>query len=101
MSKFLASLLFVMFFAILITMGKQLYDREIKPYFIFKDFCEARDDFCYCSFGECEFKTSSYTKYTNGVLIDSGMSNDTLELCKLAERLEEKEVLFKVGCANE
>lgn len=65
---------------------------EYQEYKIYKDFCEQRPNFCYCSFdsGGCEFKTS-WSSIT-------GLSNDTLELCDLATKLNDKETLFKVSC---
>jgi len=63
---------------------------EVRDYWKYEDFCEERPNFCYCSFGECEFKKSwSSTE---------GLSQDTKDLCKLAKELEDKKTIFKVGC---
>jgi len=77
----------------------------IAEYNIYNDFCNERPNFCYCSLwdmGGCEFKTLSYssTQMTNGVLTNSssGMSEDTKALCELATKLEDEEMIFKVGC---
>ena len=72
--------------------------QDIDSYTEYKNFCKERPAFCYCDWGECEFKTSSSTSYTNGILTDDSMSNDTTDLCKLATRLNDKEMLFKIGC---
>ena len=71
---------------------------DYNEYKVYKDFCEQRPTFCYCDYFSCEFKTSSSTQYTNGVLVSDSMSKETLELCDLATKLNDKETLFKVGC---
>jgi hypothetical protein len=64
--------------------------KEVYEYSQYKDFCEQRPSFCYCSWFSCEFKTS-WSSVT-------GFSNETKELCDLATKLNDKETLFKVGC---
>ena len=75
---------------------------EMDKYNKYQDFCEIRPNCCYCELGECSFKTSSYssTQITNGILTNSskGMSDDTKNLCELAKQLNDKKVLFDVGC---
>ena len=75
---------------------------DLKQYREYKSFCQERQDFCYCEWGECEFmtQTSYSTNYVNGNLINnsSSMSEDTIELCKLAKSLDDKEILFRTGC---
>ena len=85
----------VYFFA---TLGKAEFDK----YTAYKEFCEERPTFCHCEWFECEYKTkSSYqSSYVNGKLTyeSNQMSNDTLELCKLANKLNDKKMQFKAGC---
>ena len=61
-----------------------------KDYREYKSFCKERPTYCYCSLGNCEFKTS-WSSF-------NGFSNETKELCDLAIKLEDKEMIFKVGC---
>ena len=63
---------------------------EAKNFEEYQSFCEQRPNFCYCSYGECEFKTSWSSI--------NGFSQDTKDLCELATKLEDKKILFKVGC---
>ena len=53
-------------------------------------FCEERPCFCYCNYFSCEFKTSWSSQ--------TGFSNETIELCNLAKKLNDKEMIFKAGC---
>lgn len=80
-------------------------EEDVKNYKEYKEFCEERPDFCYCAWFECEYKTSSWTstKIINGKLINnsSGISKETKELCDLATKLEDKKMLFKIGCLKE
>jgi len=65
--------------------------QEYKQMKAYKSFCEDKTDFCYCElFSRCVFKTSWSSK--------EGLSEDTKELCKLANELNDKETLFKSGC---
>lgn len=61
--------------------------KEVKAY---KEFCATRPSFCFCSTWECQFKTS-----WNSL---EGLSQDTKELCVLANSLKDKETMFKAGC---
>jgi hypothetical protein len=74
-----------------------LVKSEIKDYTDYKEyknFCKDKSDFCYCDMnvvlGKCSFKTQWSS-------VD-GLSNDTIELCALANRLNDKEIIFEVGC---
>lgn len=63
-------------------------------YKAYNDFCKERPDFCYCKgLISCEFRTSQTC-----VNSKCDFSKDTKDLCKLAESLKDKEVIFKVGC---
>jgi hypothetical protein len=64
--------------------------KEQKLYNEYQSFCKDKVNFCYCSYGECEFKTQWSSV--------NGLSNDTNELCKLANKLDDKKTLFKAGC---
>lgn len=80
---------------------------DVRNYKEYKTFCNKRPNFCYCSFrdGGCTFRaqTIKSAQYVNGVLTktSSSMSNDTLELCKLAKKLDDRETLFKAGCNDD
>jgi len=63
---------------------------EVKEYNEYKSFCKERPNFCYCSWGECEFKTS-----WNSII---GLDNNTIALCELANKLNNTKMIFKVGC---
>ena len=82
------ALIMVMVYTIY-TLSVSVY-HDVSDYNKYKDFCEDRTNFCYCSYGECDFKTS-YSSI-------SGMSNDTKDLCALAKELNDKQVLFRTGC---
>jgi len=66
-----------------------LYD-EKKQFDTYKNFCKDRPNFCYCDSISCEYKTSWSS--TNG------LSEDTKELCEIAKQLNDKKMLFKIGC---
>jgi len=61
-----------------------------KEYNTYKTFCEDKPEFCYCSMFACEYKTQWSSV--------NGLSNDTIELCELANKLNDKETFFKAGC---
>ena len=63
---------------------------ELNEYNIYKDFCEERPTFCYCSLFECEFKTLWSSR--------DGFSEDTKELCKIVKELNDTKMAFKIGC---
>jgi hypothetical protein len=75
---------------------------EYAEYKEYNKFCKERPLFCYCSWGECEFKTRTWTssQTINGELTEnsSGMSKETEEICELANKLNDKKMLFKIGC---
>ena len=63
---------------------------NINEYNEYKAFCKERPTFCRCSWGDCTFKTSwSSVK---------GYSQDTQDLCELADLLDDEETIFEVGC---
>ena len=67
---------------------------DYQKYKAYNTFCEERPDFCYCKgVLSCEFRTSS-TCINN----ECNYSQDTIDLCKLAESMADKEVIFRVGC---
>jgi len=63
---------------------------KVDDYNKYKDFCEERPTYCYCRFGECTFKSSWSSK--------AGLSQDTKDLCELAEILDDKKMIFDIGC---
>ena len=77
--------------ALLIWFGIYLKE-QYSDYKEYKEFCEERSDFCYCSLfeGGCEFKLQWNSQ--------DGPSKDVLELCELANKLNDKEMIFKAGC---
>lgn len=64
--------------------------QEYDKYKEYKIFCEERPDFCYCDFHECSYKSS---KTCVGSVCT--LSKESQELCDLATRLEDKEMIFK------
>lgn len=71
--------------------------QEYETQQIYSNFCDSRPTFCYCNAVGCEFKTSSSSTWTNGILINNSMSEDTIALCKIATERKDKETIFKVG----
>ena len=68
-------------------------------YNTYKDFCSDKPSICYCSgFLICEFKTSSSQHCLNGNCSEYILDKNTIELCKIAKELNDKEIMFKVGC---
>lgn len=71
--------------------------KDYQMYKIYTNFCEDKPNFCYCdwftTYRRCEFK-SQWSSQT-------GLSNETIQLCELAKSLKDKETLFKAGCYNE
>jgi len=85
---------FLIILAGLIVLNYWFWAGDIKEYTAYKDFCEDRTNFCYCSsWNGCEFKTSWSSI--------NGLSEDTKALCELATKLNDKKILFKVGCDGE
>jgi len=81
---FVIIILFGLFIAWKMTMS------SIDDYGEYKAFCKERKDFCRCSWGDCTFKT----KWSS---VD-GFSQDTEDLCELADLLDDEKVIFEVGC---
>ena len=71
---------------------------EYKEYKTYKNFCADKTEFCYCEHFECEFRTSRTEKWINGELVSDEFSNQTKELCKLAKELDDKKIMYRVGC---
>ena len=91
--------LFIIFFLIIIAVNIFLWYPDYKEYNAYKNFCENRPNFCYCSLlDNCEFKIQTSQKCINNNCNELLLSNNTLELCKLAEELNDKNMLFKAGC---
>jgi hypothetical protein len=93
LSWFQAFILFGLLIIALIGMlhlGQKLID-EHNQYREYKQFCEERPTFCYCNLlGGCEFKTSWSSL--------DGLSEDTKALCELANKLDDKKIIFRAGC---
>jgi hypothetical protein len=82
---------FVLFFTGIIVFSVIGLNRVLIQYKEYKSFCDSKPSFCYCSFIEgCTFKLQYSTL--------NGYSNDTLEFCKLADKLKDKQGLFEAGC---
>jgi hypothetical protein len=71
---------------------------EVKHVNAYKDFCEKRYNFCYCNWMGCEFRVQKTQKYLNGSLVSNEFSEDTIAICNLAKKLNDKKMLFKIGC---
>lgn len=67
--------------------------KDYNEYEIYKSFCEDKTDFCYCSTFQCIFKTQWSSI--------SGLNNESKELCNIARELNDKEVIFEIGCEND
>ena len=63
---------------------------NINEYNEYKSFCKERPTFCRCSWGDCTFKS----KWSSV----SGFSQDTQDLCELADLLDDEKMIFEVGC---
>lgn len=86
--KMLITCILLSFAISLVFIGIESY-KEYKEY---KEFCEGREDFCICEYGECEFKSQWSS--------NEGLSKDTKDLCELAERFDDKKMIFRVGCGR-
>jgi len=67
----------------------------------YSKFCKHNTNLCYCDiFDGCSFKLShSYsTSYTNGELINNSTNSNVKELCALAKKLNDKEMMFDAEC---
>lgn len=84
----------IVLLVILGVFGYKILSEEWNDYQEYKQFCHERPNFCYCSLssGGCEYKLS-----WNSV---DGLSEDTKALCKLAKKLDDKEMEFKAGCGE-
>ena len=60
---------------------------SVEEYNEYKAFCKERPTFCRCSWGDCTFKSPV-----------SGFSQDTQDLCELADLLDDEKMIFEVGC---
>ena len=89
--------LLVIFLIIIYYLMSSIY-HDIKSYKEYEAFCDGKQDLCYCYDWSCEFKTSSSQTCINNNCSNIQLSEDTQELCNLAKELNDKEVLFKIGC---
>jgi hypothetical protein len=64
----------------------------------YKNFCEDKPKFCYCDFMSCEFKGFEYQSCINDNCTELIKDNNTLQLCEIAKKLNDKEVIFKANC---
>ena len=62
---------------------------SIEDYNQYKAFCKERPTFCRCSWGDCTFK-SQWSSVSG--------SQDTQDLCELADLLDDEKMIFEVGC---
>jgi hypothetical protein len=73
----------------------------INNYLTYDEFCKNNTDLCYCDlFNGCTFRLShsSSTSIINGVQINSSQSNNVKELCDLARKIKDKQMLFDAEC---
>jgi len=74
---------------------------QINGYMTYSKFCKNNTDLCYCDlFNGCSFKLShsSSTSTVNGVQVSSSQSNNVKELCDLARKIKDKQMLFDAEC---
>ena len=73
----------------------------VNRYFTYDEFCKNNTDLCYCDlFNGCSFKLShsSSNSIINGVQVSSSQSNNVKELCDLARKINDKQMLFDAEC---
>ena len=70
--------------------GWKITISSVEDYNQYKSFCKERPTFCRCSWGDCTFK-SQWSSV-------SGLSQDTQDLCELADLLDDEKMIFEVGC---
>lgn len=74
---------------------------QVRGYMTYSKFCKNHTDLCYCDlFNGCSFKMvhSSSTSTVNGVQVTSSQSNNVKELCDLARKIKDKQMLFDAEC---
>ena len=88
--SFVVSFILIVFLIIVLIMIIPSAVNEYKRNIEYNAFCEERPNFCYCDRISCEYKTSWSSV--------NGFSKETTELCNLAKKLNDKKMLFEVGC---
>jgi len=75
---------------IIFLVSTEIIIKDYREYKEYKDFCEEREDFCFCEKLVCEFKTQWSS--------EGGLSKDSKDLCELAKKLKDKRIRFQIGC---
>ena len=84
------SIIFIVFILLGLTFAWKMTMSSVDEYNEYKAFCKERPTFCRCSWGDCTFK-SQWSSVT-------GFSQDTQDLCELADLLDDEKMIFEVGC---
>ena len=84
------SIIFIVFILLGLTFAWKMTMSSVDEYNEYKAFCKERPTFCRCSWGDCTFKS----KWSSV----SGLSQDTQDLCELADLLDDEKMIFEVGC---
>jgi hypothetical protein len=95
--------IFIVGIALLVLFGMGIYylHTQVNGYITYSKFCKNNTDLCYCDlFNGCSFKLShSYSTSTiNGVQVSSSQSTNVKELCDLARKIKDKQMLFDAEC---
>lgn len=72
--------------------------KDLNKQNIYIKFCKENPSFCYCNVYSCEFKTFSSKTCLNGNCSQLIKDNNTIKLCEIAKKLNDKEMLFKANC---
>ena len=97
----IVNLVLALFLISSIVLCVYMFHTAYKDYKEYDKFCDMNPMMCYCNLISCEFMTQRTSTFQNGELISEDMSNQTKELCKIAGRLEDKELMFKMDCICE
>jgi hypothetical protein len=81
---------FLLFLGIFYILGHEDIERQIA----YGNFCKERTDFCTCNLLGCTFVTSTLTLDLEGNIRNTNME----ELCSLAEKLNDREMLEMWYC---
>lgn len=95
--------LFLVYFVLVILLFLTIFfavslAKDVQKVIVYHDFCEGRSNFCYCNLVGCEFKIVETS--INGFSTSNSETQNVEALCALAEKLKDKEVMFKANCGG-
>lgn len=94
----LISSIFIIFIILFLIYLIPTITNEWKMDKAYNNFCKERPSYCYCSLDGCEFRTVQRQTCLNNNCSEYKLDENSKELCKLAKELDDKKMLFKVGC---